>query len=122
MATLGRLRRLQKAMQGNMDCIELAASLLGVEPEAATVRELFGYFADSLRAVHREEPRPEPPEILKAVANATDRESAFRQAYSQAPMPWCPLDITALVERGELVPRSLVAGRPVDEPIRDLAE
>ncbi len=45
------------------------------------------------------------------MASAADRETAFRQAYSMTPMPWCPLDVEALVERGELTPRSLTVGR-----------
>jgi hypothetical protein len=116
MATRDRLRRLQKAMHGNIDSFELAdGSRYWFDP-AGACKELFGYWSASLRAVHREEPRPNPPEILKAVAGAADRERAFRQAYSQAPTLWCPLDTETLILRGELVPHSLMPGRDAEEP------
>jgi hypothetical protein len=122
MGLRAKLSRLQKAMRGNMDYIELVdGSRHWFDPEDAS-KELFLYFTDSLGAVYHETPRPEPPEILRAVASATDREAAFRRAYSMAPAPWCPLDVPALVERGEFVPRSLVAGQTEDGPIPDLSE
>jgi hypothetical protein len=117
-----RLRRLQEAMRGTMDCIELeGGERFWFEPAEAH-KELFLYFADSMRAVYHETPRPEPPEVLKAVAGAKDREGAYRRVYPQGIVPWCPLDVDALLERGEFVPRSLVAGRDVDEPVPDLSE
>jgi hypothetical protein len=122
MGLRARARRLQLALRGNMDHIELVdGSRHWFDPEDAS-KVLFRYFTDTLGAVYHETPRPEPPEILKAVASAADRERAFRRAYSQAPAPWCPLDVEALVERGELVPRPLVAGRTEDGPIPDLSE
>jgi hypothetical protein len=102
MGLRAKLSRLQKAMRGNMDYIELVdGSRHWFDPEDAS-KELFLYFTDSL--------------------GATDREAAFRRAYSMAPAPWCPLDVPALVERGEFVPRSLVAGQTEDGPIPDLSE
>ncbi len=123
MATHGRLRRLERALRGKLSSFELAdGPRYWFSPEDACVT-LFAYWSASLGAVYREEPRPDPPEILRAVASAADRHRAFQQAYSQAPTPWCPLDITALVERGELTPRPLVAGggehrdpHPQEEP------
>ncbi len=110
MGLRAKVSRLQKALRGTLDCIELAdGGRYCFEPEQ-TWETLFGYWSASLRAVYHETPRPEPPEILRAVASAADRHRAFQQAYSQAPAPWCPLDVTALVERGELTPRPLVAG------------
>jgi hypothetical protein len=56
---------------------------------------------------------------LKAVANAKDR----KRALSELPLEnVLPLDARALIERGEFVPHSLVAGRDVDEPLEDLSE
>jgi hypothetical protein len=113
---------LQKEARGKMDCIELEdGERYWFEPSIVH-KELFRFFAASLTAVYRNEPRPEPPEVLKAVAGAKDREGAFRQVYSQGITPCCPLDVDALLERGEFVPRSLVAGRDVDEPVPDLSE
>jgi hypothetical protein len=87
-----RLRRLEKTICGKLDCIELAdGSRYRFEPEDAC-KELFLYWSESLRALYHQTLRPEPAEILKVVARARDRERAFRQAYSQAPAPWCPLE------------------------------
>ena len=111
MGLKGCLRRLRKAAQGQLNSFELAdGSRCWFHPEEAWVT-LFRYWSESLRAVYHQTPRPEPPEILEVVARARDRESAFRQIYAQAPAPWCPLDVEALIERGELVPRPLVVGR-----------
>ena len=70
---------------------------------------------DCLRAQHDCEPFPEPPETLKAIATAIararDRRSALDQLYAGGSFGLFPYDPEALVERGELVPRSLVAGR-----------
>jgi hypothetical protein len=56
---------------------------------------------------------------LKAVANAKDRKRALSKLELENVLP---LDAKALIERGEFVPRSLVAGRDVDEPVEDLSE
>ncbi len=56
---------------------------------------------------YRLEVRPEPPELLKAVGNARDRRSALdRVMDGYSPLP---LDLDALIEYGEFLPRSLVA-------------
>jgi hypothetical protein len=115
MAIRARVARLQKAMRGRLDCIELAdGGRYCFEPERASI-DLFGYWSSSVLSVYYSTPRPEPPEVLKAVAGAADREKAFRQAYALSPTVWCPVDEDALVERGEFVPRSLVAS-PLEDP------
>jgi hypothetical protein len=119
MALRDKLARLEKAMQGNLSSIELTdGSRYWFDPQETGI-ELFRYLSDSLHAVYHGESRPEPSEIVKAVANAKDRERAF----SQLPLGnFLPLDAEALVERGGLVPRPLIAGRDVDEPDEDLSE
>jgi hypothetical protein len=70
---------------------------------------------DCLRAQHDCEPFPEPPETVKAIAvaiaTARDRRATLDQLYPGGSFGLFPYDPEALVERGELVPRSLVAGR-----------
>ena len=51
MATRGKLRRIEKVMQGHMGAIELVdGSTFYFDPEAV-VEEMFAFFSDSLRAV-----------------------------------------------------------------------
>jgi hypothetical protein len=117
-----RLARLQKAARGKLDSFEIeGGSRYHFDSSQAHIT-LFDYWSESLRAVADGEERPEPPEILKAVAAASDRRRALEATYPQGITPWCPLDVEALVQRGELVPRPLVAGRHADEPIEDLSE
>jgi hypothetical protein len=69
---------------------------------------MFSYWSDSLLADYRCEPRPEPPDILRAVAVARDRGEALdlvMGGYSHL-----PIDRDALLSRGAFVPRSLVVG------------
>ncbi len=68
----------------------------------------FGYFTDSMDADYKREPRPEPPDLLKAVADARDRSAALSLVMDGG--SHLPLDREALGERGEFKPRSLIAG------------
>ena len=120
MAIRDKLKRLRKAMRDQLDGFEQAdGSRHWFDPEDAS-KELFLYFTDSLGAVYHETPRPEPPEILKAVARAKDRRRALELVMQGS--SFLTVDVEALVERGEFVPRSLVAGRTEDGPIPDLSE
>src|ERR671916_3031313 len=105
-----KLTRLEKAMQDNLSSIELAdGSHYWFDPQEVGI-EMFMYWSDSLHAIYDRKPRPEPPEIVKAVANAKDRE----RAVSVLPLANFPLKVEALVKRGEFVPRPLVAGYEED--------
>lgn len=113
MGLKAKLGKLQKAMRGNMESFELQdGRRYYFDPEEAC-KITFGFFGNSLTADYLREPRPEPPELLKAVANAKDRGEALFRVMGRAAC--LPLDREALVERGELVPRSLVAGRTYEE-------
>ena len=115
MALRDRFRRLEKAMRGKLSYFELAdGGQFYFEPQEA-FKATFLYFMDSLRADYAREPRPGPPKVLKAVANARDRREALSRVMAGS--SFLPVDEEALVERGEFVPRSLVAGREY----RDLA-
>jgi hypothetical protein len=66
---------------------------------------------------------PEPPPTLKAVARARHREAALNQVLGGASFVLFPYDYEALVERAELLPRSLVEGHKLGEgPLPDLSE
>jgi hypothetical protein len=65
---------------------------------------------------------PEPPETVKAITRARDREAALHQLYPPGSFGVFPYDVEDLLERGELVPRSLVAGRELGEVLEDLSE
>ena len=113
MALKGRLRKLEKSMRGNMGSFELADGWRHYFDPQEQFKAMFLYFADSMKADHRRSLRPEPPDILRAVAGARDRGEALdlvMGGYSHL-----PIDREALVGRGKFVPRSLVAGRSYEE-------
>ncbi|MBA3473391.1 MAG: hypothetical protein H0T57_09250 [Rubrobacter sp.] len=124
MGKLSKLRRLERVMRGNLDYIELAdGSRYFYEPEQVW-SALFLHHSDCMRADHRSEPRPDPPEILTAVAKARDRRSAVERLYAQeaSPAPLTAYDLEALVERGELVPRSFLADHSYEESVEHFAK
>src|SRR5215207_106192 len=109
MALRDRFRRLEKAMRGKLSYFELAdGGQFYFEPQEA-FKATFLYFMDSLRADYHRQPRPEPPKVLKTVANARDRREALSRVMGSS--SFLPVDEEALIERGEFVPRSRVAGR-----------
>ena len=68
------------------------------------------------------EPFPDPPETLKALTRAKDRRAALGQVCPRGTFSLFPYEEEALIERGELVPRSLIAGRELGEPLPDFSE
>jgi hypothetical protein len=83
---------------------------------------MFDYWAECAEAAYRREPRPGPPPVLLAVAGAEDREQALERLMSG--YGFLPVEVEPLVEEGEFVPRSLVAGKTYEESIglMDLSE
>jgi len=73
---------------------------------------------------HDNPERPEPPELVKALAQAKDRHAAFSRVFDgwNAGLFPYPYDVEALLERGEIVPISLVVGYELGEPLPDLSE
>ncbi len=113
MGLKGKVARLQKLLRGSLESFELAnGQRYYFDPEEA-FKITFGFFGNSLTADWKREPRPEPPDLLKAVAEARDRGEALFRVMGEA--THLPIDREALVERGELLPRSLVAGRTYEE-------
>lgn len=120
MGLRGRLNRLQTSLRGQLSSFELAdGSRYWYDPDAA-FPELFLFGAACLRAAGPPHARPEPPELVRALVKAKDRRAAFE---SLAPVPFFPYEYDAFVERGELVHRSMVAGRDVyGKPCEDLSD
>ena len=122
MALRDRLRKLEKSMQGKLSSFDLAdGTRYFFEPMQAH-KAAFGYWSDSLRADYRREPRPEPPDILQAVAGARDRGDALDAV--EAGYSFLPVDREALVKRGEFLSRPLVAAEEDEDldPGQDLSE
>ena len=97
--TRDKLRRLQRVLRGNLGAIEQVDGSTFYFDPSEEVKSVFLYFSDSLRSVHDNKERPEPPAVMKAVANAKDRE----RAYEKLPLSHrLPIDAKVLVEDGAL--------------------
>ncbi len=121
MGKLSKLRCLEKQMRGQLAYFELTGgSRHFYEPEQVWW-QLFGHHSDCIRADYRSEPRPAPPEILEAVLRAKDRRSAVERLYAQDPAPPTAYDLEELVERGEFVPRSFLAGHSYESSVEHFA-
>jgi hypothetical protein len=113
-----KLRRLENAARGHLASFELEdGSRFYWDRQSG---ELFLHLCDCLRH-HQEPERPEPPELVKALARAKDRRAAFAEVFGPY-RDMLPYDEQALVERGEIVSISLVVGRELGEPLPDLSE
>ncbi len=120
MGLRNQLRALRRAARGNMLSFELEdGSTFYFDPQDG-FKTTFGYFSESLTADYRRKPRPEPPEALLAVANAKDRRYALEMVMGGS--SFLPVKEEALVERGEFVPRSMIAGREYDEVLEEVVE
>src|SRR5215212_3987434 len=115
-----RLQRLEKAMQGKLGSFELQEGGRYWFDSCSAHIELFGHAMNSLIADYIGEPRPDPPEILRALTCAKDRKATLEGLYpTGGSMLFSAYDMKALVERGELVPRPFVVGREVGERVED---
>ncbi len=110
-------------MRGSMESFELADGQRYYFDKGEAYGAAFLFFSDSLRADHSGEPRPEPPEVLQAVAGARDREDALSRALGGF-AHILPVDREALISRGELTPRPLVQGVELEDlgELEDLSE
>ncbi len=117
-----QLKRLEQSLRGALESFILEdGSRYFFNPMSG---EIFLHSVACLCAQGEREPFPEPPETVKAIAKARDRRAAFEQVYGSEAGDFvvCPYEVEALVERGEFVPRSLVAGSELGEPLPDLSE
>jgi hypothetical protein len=114
-----QLKRLEEGLRGTLESFVLKdGSRHYYDP---TSGERFLHSMNCLRAQGSGEPFPDPPEMIKALVRARDRASALDQVCGGT-FGTFPYERDALVERGELVPRSMVAGRELGEPLEDLSE
>jgi hypothetical protein len=114
-----RLRLIEKAAHGHLASIELEdGSRHYFDPEQTAI-ELFGYLSDCLHAQYAGRKRKDPPEIIYAVAKAKDREAAFLQLRPGGRVGLFPFAVDELIQQGEIVHRSLVAGYELDEPLTE---
>ncbi len=120
MGLKGELNRLRASLRGQLSSFELSDGSRFWYSEEQAFEDLFMFGSECMKA-GRVEDRPEPPEIVLALVRAKDRPAAFN---ALEPVPFFPYEYDAFVERGELVHRSLVAGRGLDgEPcVEDLSE
>jgi hypothetical protein len=107
-------------MRGNMDSFILEdGSRFYFDPQGL---ELIEHIFDCLHCQGEGVPFPEPPEVVKAIARARDREAALRQVAGGGDLLF-PYEVEPLLQRGKIVPRSLVHGRELGEgPLPDLSE
>jgi hypothetical protein len=112
------LRRVRASLHGELDSFDLEGGRKHWYDPHAVGAELFLFGCACLRAGASEN-RPDPPEIVRALVKAKDRRAAFE---ALAPNPLFPYEYEALVERGELVHRSMISGRDVDGTCADLSE
>jgi hypothetical protein len=69
--------------------------------------EQFLHAMRCVRANHEGKPYPDPPATIRTLTRARDRGAALEQVAGDT----FPYDRQAFIERGELVRRSMVAGR-----------
>jgi|SRR5215208_2074563 len=106
------IKRLERGARGNMESFVLEdGSTYYFNPKGG---ELFLHTSACLRADHAGRKRPDPPPTLIALTKARDRRAAVEQVASSGLFPYSK---EAIVERGELVHRSMVA-----PPREDISE
>ena len=111
MALRNLLKRLEHKLRGDLESFVLMnGSTHYFNPGSG---KLFLHAAACIRADHARVPRPEPPATLVALCRARDRAAAVEKVATTGMFPY---DRVALVERGELVPRSMVAPPGEDLP------
>ena len=98
------LRRLEHKLRGNLESFVLEdGSTFYFSPGSG---ELYLHTAACLRADYAGRPRPEPPATFQALTRARDRRAAADKVATTGLFPY---DRQAIVERGVLEARSMVA-------------
>ncbi len=117
-----KLRRFEQAVRDHLESFELEdGSRYWYDPVNP---DRFLHSMDCLKAQGDDGATtfPKPPETVRALLRAKDRAVALEQVYGRGNFVIFPYDTEALVERGELVPRSMVVGRVLGERLPDLSE
>jgi hypothetical protein len=116
-----QLRALRREAREDLDYFELADGSRHWYNQVSPER--FLHSMDCMRAQGEGKTTfPEPPETVWAITRAKDRAAALAQVYQSGAFDVFPYEPETLVERGELVPRSMVAGRRLGEVLEDLSE
>ena len=102
----GFIKRLELAARGDLASFTLTDGSKHYYSPASPERILHTF--DCMRASYSGEEYPEPPETIKALTRARDRAAAFEQVAG-GNFGLFPYEVEALIERGELVPREMVA-------------
>ncbi len=111
-STRNELAKIKRKVGGGTGSIKLAdGTTYKFSPDDA-YSTLFTHFMGCLRADHNREPRPEPPELLRAIAKADDRERAFYDVLDG--YSFVAFDREPLIEEGRLVPKQLTVEGPVE--------
>ena len=119
MGLRGKLRQLERISREGLASFDLEdGSRHYFKAESG---ESFLHACDCLRAQGDCVPFPKPPDTIKALTRARNRAAAL-EAVCGGGFGLFPYEVESLVERGELVPRSLVFGRELGEPLPDLSE
>ncbi len=115
-----KMRRFEQAARGHLESFELEdGSRYWYDPMSP---ERFLHSMECLGAQGEGKTTfPEPPPVVKAIARAKNRAAAIEKVFDGT-FSVVPYDTEALVNRGEFVPRSMVAGRELEEPAEDLSE
>jgi len=106
MGLKGFVKRLELAARGDLASFQLEDGSKHYYDPKSPERLLHTF--DCLRAGYEGAPYPEPPETIKALCRARDRAQAFEQVAG-GNFALFPYSREALIERGELVERSMVA-------------
>ncbi len=123
MGLRGKLKSLEKALRGNLDSFELSDGTRYYFSLEETWETAFIHMTDCLRAQAEGVSFPEPPEICHAIARAKDRRGALEAIGGGRSALLLPYERDALVERGELIERSMVRGHELGEgPLLDRSE
>ena len=122
MGLRGQLRRLRRAVRGELASFELLdGSRYYFDPLSG---ELFLHWCDCIRAGNPPD-WPEPPEIVRKLCEAKDVRRALDEvaAGGNGAFGTFVYDTEVLINERRLEPRSLVAGRdPYDQEVEDLSE
>lgn len=126
MGARDRFERLRREMRGELESFELRDGPRFYYDRDAVGREVFLFVVACMEAqgdacAPQGVPVPEPPEVVKAIARAKDRRAAIEEVFEGGFME-LPYDVEALVERGEFVPVSMVAGHELGDELPDLSE
>src|SRR5215218_5407537 len=125
MGLRGQLRRLRRAVRGELASFELLdGSRCYFDLQSG---ELFLHWCDCIRAGNPPD-WPEPPEIVRKLCEAKDVRRALDEVAAGGREPSGAFgtfvyDTEVLIRERRLEPRSLVAGRePHDQDVEDLSE